>query len=146
MQEKWESRAVPIMKAIAERESAADLVMIPDIAQEAALDPEAVLVELSRLVNAGYVDGEVQIAGGGAENAHLLNPVLSERGARAVGLWPSDDPYEALMALIEKQLAEEADTETKTKLQKLREALSEIGKGTASGLLVALIQAGAHLH
>jgi hypothetical protein len=50
------------------------------------------------------------------------------------------------MALIEKQLAEEADTETKSKLRKLRETLAEIGKGTASGLLVTLIQAGAHLH
>lgn len=144
MDETWESVAVPLMKAIAERESAADLVMVGDLAESAALDPEATLVELVRLVDAQYVSGEVQIMGE-ADGSHVLNVMLSERGARAVGLWPSGDPYEALIALIEKQLAEEGDTETKTKLRKLRDTLGEIGKGTASGLLVALIQAGAHL-
>ena len=134
------------MKAIATDESVTSLWMIPELAEAAGLDAEVVLVELSRLIQAGYVDAHIEVMGA-AENSHVMNAHLSERGARAVGLWPSDDPYEALVALIEKQLAEEGDTETKTKLRKLRETLAEVGKGTASGLLVALIQAGgAHLH
>jgi hypothetical protein len=145
VEDTWESVALPLMNAIAECESAGSLAMVGALAQSASLDSEATLVELVRLVDAHYVTGDVQIMGE-ADNSHIVNPMLSERGARAVGLWPPDDPYEALMALIEKQLVEENDEEAKTKLRKLRDALGEIGKGTVSGLLVALIQAGAHLH
>jgi hypothetical protein len=111
------------------------------------MEVDPVAVELKRLVHGGYVGDQLRSnPGASAGSAELDRPMLYEPGARAVGLWPSDDPYEALLALIERQLAEEGDTETKTKLRKLRETLAEVGKGTASGLLVALIQAGAHLH
>ena len=49
--------------------------------------------------------------------------------------------------LIEKQLAEEGDTETKTKLRKLRETPRRgVGKGTASGLLVKHSHPGGRCH
>jgi hypothetical protein len=72
--------------------------------------------------------------------------VLLERGARAVGQWPTDDPYEALLALIDERLLDaNLDEETQTKLQRFRNALIDVGKGAAGGLLAALIRSSVGL-
>jgi DNA-binding transcriptional ArsR family regulator len=145
MNETWDSRAAPIMRALGEREGIGTGFGIRDLAASLGLDPDAVAIELRRLLDAGYVSATIAQPMGPLANGTVMSPRLSERGARAVGMWPSDDPYEALVALIETQLAKEGDTETKTKLRKLREVLGDVGKGTASGLLVALIQASGHI-
>lgn len=146
MDETWESRALPLLTRLAEQEGIGTVVMIGDLADETGIDADALAIELKRLVEGGYVGGDLGFVMGPLRNGHIAGPVLTERGARAVGLWPSDDPYEAFIALIERQLVDEDDSDTKTKLRKLRDVLGEIGKGTASGLLVALVQASGHLH
>lgn len=65
---------------------------------------------------------------------------LLERGHRATGRWPSDDPFEAFTELLEKQIAQEDDPEQRSKLQAVLGAVIDVGKGTASGLLTAYLK------
>lgn len=83
--------------------------------------------------------GLPELSGG----AMLIPPMLTERGARAVGLWPSDDPYELLVALLDRQIAAEDSDDERTRLQRLRATVRDVGKGTVTALLVELIKAGA---
>jgi len=62
-----------------------------------------------------------------------------------VGMWPSEDIYQALLDLIDSRLAGAEDTETKTRLQGLRSALVGVGVSAGSSLLVELINSAGHL-
>ena len=44
----------------------------------------------------------------------LENSHLGERGLREIGAWPSDDPYDALLELIERQIAAAPDEAAKS--------------------------------
>lgn len=65
-----------------------------------------------------------------------------ERGARTIGMWPTNDPYELLVQLLERHIGEEPNEERKGKLRRLRDDLGDIGKGTVSGVLVELMKLG----
>jgi hypothetical protein len=57
-------------------------------------------------------------------------------------MWPTNDPYELLVQLLERQIVAEPNEERKGRLRALRDGLGDIGKGTISGLLVELIKLG----
>lgn len=83
---------------------------------------------------------------GDARPRSYVGPFLHERGARAVGQWPSDDPYKALLAVLDRRIYDEkTDPETKGKLSRLRESFVDVGQGVGTGVLSSLIRAAAGL-
>ncbi len=86
----WDEVAMPVLRWIGEHE-ADGTVKIGHLADELGLDPLAVANELDRLVGAAFVAGEVRkVMSGNNARPWSLYPVhLMERGARAVGMWPS---------------------------------------------------------
>jgi hypothetical protein len=142
MRNKYEEVAEPILQWVSEHESEGMAVKSDALAKELGLDPRETSIEIERLVHSGYLTGKITHVG---PHLILALPALSEHGARAVGVWPSDDPYDGLVAVIEAKLIEESDPETKTKLRGLLGALGDVGKGTATALLTAYIKAHAGL-
>jgi hypothetical protein len=62
------------------------------------------------------------------------------KGLRAVGAWPNvESELARLTALLDAQI-EAADGETKTKLERFRDALLGMGQNVATGLLKAYLE------
>lgn len=70
---------------------------------------------------------------------------LTNRGRRVVGQWPSDDPADALVRLLEERLAQTENPEEASKLRRVLETVSEVGAGVLRDTLTALIRGAAGL-
>lgn len=139
----WYSRALPILEAVRDVEGSEEsfLFMIGDLADRTGLDPHHVVVEVERLIEGGYLSGKVggPTSGGDFRPWHISNVRLAPTGARVVGLWPSDDPYEALLALLDRRLAEAPDEDTRSRLRKVRDGITGLGKDVGTNLIAGVL-------
>lgn len=135
MSETWSSVAFPVLKWIAAHEGG-NPATIGDISDELGLEPMAVVNELDRLYNDGYITDEVckTMTGGNPRPWHLYPIRLTGDGARAVGMWPSGDAADVLLEVLKRAEAAESDPERKGRLQRAVEALG----GLAHDILVEL--------
>jgi DNA-binding Lrp family transcriptional regulator len=140
VEDKWYSRALPIMEVVNEYEDEGrDIVAVAEIAETTNLQAQAVLTELKRLVGEGFIGESVRESFGGVPGAaDLYSPSLREKGARAVNAWPPDDAYDALVTVLDRRLAEETDEDRRGKLQKTRDVVLDVGKGVLTGVLADL--------
>jgi hypothetical protein len=138
--DKWYSRALPVMEVVSGYEDEGkDIVTIGEIAEAAGLEAQPVLAELRRLVLEGFVGERIDVTmGANPRYADLVSPSLLEKGARAVNAWPPEDPYDALVTLLDRRLAEETNEERRGKLQKTRDVVLDVGKGVLTGVLADL--------
>ncbi len=147
-EDRWRSIALPILEFIHEHANSHGfgVLNVGTIAEGTGIDPWEVAHELDRLHEAGYLSARLQmLASGGDPRPWFISGAgLGERGLRTVGAWPTDDPYEALVELLERRIGETTDQETKTKLMNLKGAMATVGKSTVAGLLVALATGGIH--
>jgi hypothetical protein len=138
MADTWESIALPALRWIAEHESLG-AGNVGDIADELGADPVALVNELDRLSDGGYLAGEVgKTATGGNPRPWFLHPLrLGIPGARAVGMWPSGDAAGVLLDVL--KAAEDAapDPEERGRIAKARDALSSIGMSVLTELAVS---------
>jgi hypothetical protein len=121
------------------------LTSLDDISEATGLSHVEIEVELERLIDAGFINGEIHRTMAGDSRGHwrLKGVMLLERGSRVVGQWPSDDPYDALLELIDQRILDDSlDDDTKGRLRRLRGTLVDVGKGAAGGVLAALIRTG----
>ena len=65
---------------------------------------------------------------------------LLERGKRAVGEWPNEDPYADLVALLEHRIAEEENPERRSRLQRFLDGLVDAGKDIATAVLSDVVK------
>jgi hypothetical protein len=136
--DRWYRIDLPILEYVQEHGGPFELLSVGYIAQAMGLDPTEVAVGLDNLSSAHYLAGRVQkpMTGGDPSPWFLEDSSLGERGLRVVGAWPSDDPYEALVKLLERHIAATSDEEKKSKLKALERSVTEVGKATIAGLLV----------
>lgn len=117
-----------------------------ELAEATGLRPELVTPEVERLISSGHLAGELRkYLSSDLTSGRLVPPQLGERGARAVGAWPAEDPYENLLALLQRRISEEPDEERKSKLRQFRDGVQDVGKSVAGDVLAALIKAGTGL-
>jgi hypothetical protein len=90
----WDTVEMPLLEHIADHQPRR--INLDDLAPELGLDLAAATVALRRLREAGYVTG--QSTGSGRA---LLSAKLTERGIRAAGIWPANDPYGELLDTLE---------------------------------------------
>lgn len=94
------------------------------LAGATGLAADEVYRTLRRLHEAGYLVGE-----------RLLGP-----GLRAVGAWPNENTYEAILKVLERQIEAEQDPETKSKLRQLVTLLHGLGREVGTSLLTKLLE------
>ncbi|SFK37099.1 hypothetical protein SAMN04488085_101268 [Geodermatophilus ruber] len=100
-----------------------------DIAESLNLDEDLVGLIGESLKEAGYVDG-ISTASDGI----IIFTKLTPAGRREVGLWPSPDTAaDRLMASLE-QAIDRAQGEQKTRLQRVRDGLSQAGRDVVIGI------------
>ena len=139
----WYSRALPILEAVRDTEGSDEsfVFMIGDLADRTGLDPRHVVVEVERLIEGGYLSGKLggPVSGGDFRPMHISSARLAPAGARVVGLWPPDDPYEALLTLLERRVAEAPDEETRSKWRKARDSIAGLGKDVGSNVIAGVL-------
>jgi hypothetical protein len=135
----WNSVAVPLLEHFAEREAeygqnprATDTL---DIAQATGLELAAVELELKRLFDGRYLAGDFE-RGSGADSGFVIVPTLTERGARAAGKWPSENPAEALLAIVDRRLREAQSPEDRSYWQKIKDGFTAVPGNVLASFVV----------
>ena len=95
-----------------------------------------------RLHAAGYLSGEPLETASGVHDFYVTG--LTERGRRAVGQWPSDDPWANLVDLLSRQIEQEPDPDKRGRLVKIRDGVLAAGREISTSLLTTYLtqQAG----
>lgn len=129
----WATVALPILRWIAQAEGPQPIT-VGQLADDLELDAMIIANELDRLVDGGYLFGQVvkTQTGGDPRPWFLARRQLGPSGARAVGLWPSGDAGEVLLNVLRALEESTPDPEQKTRLRGAVEALG----GMARDLLV----------
>jgi len=117
---------------------------IGEIADDTSLEPEHVVTELERLIEGGYVAGPLRklMSGGDLRPWFIVSPRLTDKGTRAVRIWPGTD--ELLSALTERAESE-SDPERKSKLRALAAAARSVGVDVLGEVLAAAAKQAAGL-
>ncbi len=94
---------------------------------------------IERLHEGGYIDAAISKDGAdrfvGVHVRGSLPPALQE-----VGLWPSKDPYETLIGMLQEQIDSEKDDDRRSKLVRFRNGLAGAGNDVAVSILTAYIE------
>jgi DNA-binding MarR family transcriptional regulator len=139
----WEEREQPILEAIYDAEESGHQSDLAEIAAATSLDPAIVQRSARDLLDANFINGAHLMMGGGV--FEMSNIRLLERGRRAIGQWPSQDPFDNLMHLLEAKIATEKDPEKRSKLERFAGQVGEVGKDIVTGVLTALVRQTAGL-
>jgi len=145
-EDRWSGIAFPILEFVHENGAQMGIVNIRQIAAGTGLEPNEIADEVERLCAAGFIMGPLRKmqSGGDTRPWFLESSHLGEKGLRAVGAWPSDDSYQALLDLLERHIASAPDPVTKSKLKALQGSVADVGKATIAGLLVEMAKGGLH--
>jgi hypothetical protein len=128
----WETLALPVLEHVAglEDDDSYHGVLQSEALAEAVGQPlQQVDNELVRLHSASYLSGNLQRVSLGSRLHQLTGPGLTDLGARAVGKWPPNEPYELLLRLVEQRSSTADSTEERSRWLKVRATLADVGKG-----------------
>lgn len=124
-----------LLEAIADAEDRGVEARADELGEPTGLALDNVQRGLQALYDADYIDGIVATTQ--QDIFDLLNIRLLDRGRRAVGQWPAEDQYTALMQVLDRQIASSGDPAEKTKLERLRDAAIGLGEGMVATILNA---------
>ncbi len=148
IEDRWLPVAIPILRprvAELERDTSTVIELGTFAERYGLVADDALVTEIERLMSAGYIEGNMMPTFGHVRDTAMASFRLLERSARTVGVWPPDDPYEALLRVIEIRIGEEIDEDARSKLRKVRDTVIDVNKdvGTSvmSGLLVEVARA-----
>jgi hypothetical protein len=137
----WTKIEAPILAAIADFTPRVGKpgMFSTDIPDETGLEYGEITTALDRLEAAHYLTGGRLVKG--AEVLYT-NLHLTERGLRAAGVWPSDDPFEDLVRVLNEQINREPDQERAGRLRRLLSAVVDAGRDVGVGVLTELATRG----
>ena len=133
----WEHLEQPILEAVAELEDTQDPLGIEGIAEHSGLPADEVRIGVKRLLDTDLMTGK-ELAGFGVYD--VLGIRLLPRGRQVVRQWPSSDPADALLDVLAERIAQEKDPEKRSRLERLRDAVSSVSKDVIAGTIVAVGQ------
>lgn len=129
----WD-RDLQLLEELAAAELADGDVDPTALADQFGMPRHLVVNTIRAFIEEGFVAGD-DISADGLPMLRLHRPRLLAKGRRAVGAWPSNDPFEALLSLVERRIADETDEARKSSLVRFKDDLYGIGKGVAGALL-----------
>lgn len=147
MADEWLTEDLPILHAVRQLEDENDpgaTFRVQDIAPVAGVEDQSRVVKLLvRLARADYLDGDPLETMSGVHDVFVQG--LTERGRRAVGQWPSQDPWAGLVELLSQQIDQEPDEDKRTRLIKVRDGVLSAGRGIGVTLLTKYLEQQAGL-
>jgi hypothetical protein len=132
----WETREQPILEAVAKaEESGVRVYLSSQIGADIGLTETATSIGFRGLEEDHYLTAGPKRFTGGV----MMNPRLLGKGRRAVGQWPAD-PYDELVTALRDRIAHEDDPEARGRLQRLLEALGDVGQKVATSVLTDYVK------
>jgi len=133
----WTTRERPILEAVRAAEEAGE-----DLSGAArGAMPDAPIALYGRTIQSlaadDYLDASVRFQGNG-EPYLVIVTGLAPRGRRAIGQWPSEDVGAELERVLTEQIAGEHDPERKSRLERLRATVADVGLDIMKSVLVEL--------
>jgi hypothetical protein len=134
----WSTRDLPVLIAAArhlqDRVGLAD--KDNDLLDPTGLDPDDLGRALAAL-NGSYLETNIQRSFGGP-NSYVITGI-TERGRRAVGLWPDGQQVDALISGLNEAAEETNDPEEKTRLRRAAEAVGNASRDVMTDVMGAVI-------
>lgn len=144
--DEWLFKDLAVLEAVRDLEEEAPVgqqFTASDVASRLALDLDACMKLLLRLARADYIDADPVTTASGVHEVYVVG--LAERGRRAVGQWPSSDPWTNLVELLGQQIEAEPDEDKRSKLLKFRDGVLTSGRGVGLSLLTKYLEQQAGL-
>lgn len=137
LQDRWATRDFPVLLAAARKVDALHLnVRASELADELGMSPDDVMSALIAL-DPTYVETKEDRRGPNIlANVAVLR--LTERGRRAVGLWPGEDSADALVRVLEAAADAEADPVEQGKLRKAAKAVGRVSRDVLVEIVAAV--------
>ena len=137
LQDRWATRDFPVLLAAARKVDALHLnVRASELADELGMSPDDVMSALIAL-DPTYVETKEDRRGPNIlANVAVLR--LTERGRRAVGLWPGEDSADALVRVLEAAADAEADPVEQGKLRKAAKAVGTVSRDVLVEIVAAV--------
>lgn len=144
VEDTWQNIALPILEYIHNNGGTLRILRVSDISEALGIDPLVVAEEIERLADAKYLTVNLKkLLTGGNPGPWFLSPAtLAEKGLRVVGAWPAEGSYDLLLQLLDRKIDAESDKSARTRLEKLRHSVTEVGKTTIAGLIVEMAKGG----
>lgn len=138
-QDTWTNRELPLLEKVVVAEGDRNLTLA-DLCASAEVMPEEAKLSIRALMEGRYLTAlPVEVAEEWLPIDYQDRRTL-ERGRRAVGQWPSEDPFESFIATIDRTIDSEPDEDRRTRLEKFRESVTATGKTVATGLLLEFLK------
>jgi hypothetical protein len=130
----WETRALPILRYIAAHEADDTFITVGDLADATGIEAKLVTLEVERLLDGGYIPGALRksLSGGDPRPWFLEESRLTERGARALDLWPQAEQF---LQVLEARAEGEPDPARRKALMGVLQAVREVGTSVIGEIL-----------
>lgn len=135
--DRWATRDLPVLRRVAEkievdgeREVRADV-----LSTELGLDERDVLRSLVALLESGYIEG-MQFE---TDARYVMATDLTERGRRAVGIWPTGEGVDALVDALQQAAESTDDPEERGALRRAAGAVLGVGRDVMTDVMGAVI-------
>jgi hypothetical protein len=139
-EETWNAVARPILNWVAYLGPERTTFDSPELVEALGLDAVVVSQEFGRLEREGYFEGEViRPWDPTSPFFRYVGPGLSAKGLREVGSWPSSDPYEALLSLIDSRIEGAVDEDEASRWRRVRTKVRDLGTEVGAKVFAALM-------
>lgn len=137
--DRWQTRDFPVLVLAAKELDDGSPLDFERIAAEADLAESVVIRSVSALVQAGYL---LRVPFPGPRKLVLIpdSYELTERGRRAVGIWPSGEGADALVEALRQAEEATTDPDEKTLIRRAAGALGSVSRDVLADVTAALIR------
>jgi len=135
----WDTRESKILDAVASAETQGVDANNEWLETATGLKQSEVALGLRALYEADYLTG-IDATTMDGPSFYLMAVRLLERGRRTVGQWPSEDPVQLLLQILDARIAEASTEDERSRLEQLRDTALGVGRD----VLVSLLSTFAH--
>ena len=136
--DRWASQDFPVLRRVAEIVELEHAVEArPErIADDLGIGEDDALRSLIALHDSGYVEGLRADTMGGK---YVIATGVTERGRRAVGIWPSGEGVDALVEALQQAAESTDDPEERSALRRAAAAVLGVGRDVMTDVMGAVI-------
>jgi hypothetical protein len=132
----WEQRELPLLEEILRDEQEAPTYNLDSdrLAERLGFDLRLTRVAIGAFLTDRLIEG-TRIQGGATVGIRI-----TPDGRRAVGQWPSGDPFVDLVRILEQRVETASDEQERTRMARLLGDVKDVGKEVIGGVVTAVIR------